>query len=66
MTDQPRADILSSRGESIILILRPSMEITSSDENVESVLIAFDVVMFDRFAISSLDRYALMVFPSAS
>ena len=47
---------LARRLASKILIFRPSMAINLSLANVESVRIAFEVVILDKLAISSLER----------
>ena len=49
-----------------MLILRPDNSIIPSEAKFESVRMAFDVVIFDRLAISSLDKEIRIVFPSAS
>lgn len=49
-----------------MIIRLPSSLISSSVANAESVLIAFDVVMLERLAISSLDMLIESVIPSSS
>ena len=45
----------------IIIILRPSTVMRFSVANVVSVRMALEVVMFDKLAKSSLDKYMLRV-----
>ncbi len=51
---------------SITRIFLPSSCMICSLAKPDRVLMAFDVVMFERWAISSLERDALRVFPSAA
>ena len=48
--------IFFSFSSSMILIFLPSMVISFSVAKLDSVRMAFDVVMFDRFAKSSRER----------
>jgi len=49
-----------------IMIFLPPVPMIPSDERLESVRIAFEVVIFERLAISSLERETWSVLPSAS
>ena len=53
---QPILLIFLSFSSSISLIFLPSIIISFSEAKFESVRMAFDVVMFDRFAKSSRER----------
>ena len=55
-TCQPILLIFFSFSSSISFIFLPSMIISFSEAKFESVRIAFEVVMFDRFARSSRER----------
>ena len=52
----PNLLILSSRLASRIFIFRPSIAITFSLAKVDNVRMAFEVVIFDKLAMSSLER----------
>ena len=56
MKRYPNRLICLSRSSLMILIFFPSMAITCSLAKVVSVRIAFEVVMFERFAKSSRER----------
>ena len=62
----PNSFILSNCLRSNILILLPSIPKIFSLANIESVLIALDVVILDKLAMSSRDKYALIVLLSSS
>lgn len=63
---QPILEIWFNLSSSINLIFRPSMAIIFSAAKLDKVRMAFDVVMFDRLAKSSRDKYMLSVDLSSS
>ena len=62
----PNLEIFLSRGSFIIFILLPSTRINFSLTKDINVLIALEVVMFDRFARSSRLMYIFNVESSSS